>query len=269
MAPEIPLTFYIHNEYSILKWIKTVLDLKHPPYVWSISYGSSESSQSGVDYIKHCTVEFMKAGAKGISLFFASGDSGACGGYSCSVNGTKFSPDFPAASPYITSVGGTNFRGSTIGEEAGWKDGGGGFSNTFDIPSWQREALWYYKSNAKLPPATLYNNAGRGYPDISALAGEKNPYCIAIRSGLFFQVAGTSAAAPVVAGIFAKLNGIRLAAGKPPLGFLNPFIYQYPEAFNDVVVGNNGFQAIKGWDPVTGWGTPNYETLSQIVEDLP
>ena len=67
-------------------------------------------------------------------------------------------------------------------------------------------------------------------------------------------IAGTSASAPVVSAIFAKLNGVRLAAGKPPLGFLNPFIYQNMDAFNDVTHGANGcstftkgFMATKGW----------------------
>jgi tripeptidyl-peptidase-1 len=54
-----------------------------------------------------------------------------------------------------------------------------------------------------------------------------------------------------VAGIFAVMNTRRLLAGKRPLGFLNPLIYQNPEAFNDVTSGNNGFPAVGGWDPVT------------------
>ena len=77
---------------------------------------------------------------------------------------------------------------------------------------------------------------------------------------------GTSAATPVVASVVAKLNEIRLNAGKSPLGFLNPMVYAHPEGWNDVTVGANGFNkapsggfpAIKGWDAATGMGTPNY-----------
>merc|ERR1711865_665038 len=118
----------------------------------------------------------------------------------------------------------------------------------------------------------LWNNTGRGYPDIAALAGEKNRYCVNVDwQGGFLGVAGTSAACPVVAGIFARLNGLRLAAGKPALGFLNPFIYQNPSAFFDVQHGLNpdagkyGFTAVEGWDAATGFGTPNYEALAEVV----
>merc|ERR1711871_1920414 len=119
-----------------------------------------------------------------------------------------------------------------------------------------------------MPPQAYWNNTGRGYPDVAALGGTKTPYCVAT-GGQFEGVAGTSAACPVVAGVFARLNGLRLAAGKSVLGFLNPFIYQNPAAFNDVTSGKNtgggfnsqGFTAIKGWDPATGVGTPNFEAL--------
>jgi len=75
----------------------------------------------------------------------------------------------------------------------------------------------------------------------------------------------------VAAGVFAKLNGLRLAAGKSALGFLNPFIYKNPSGFQDVTHGinkasrNYGFTAVKGWDAATGWGTPDYEALSKLV----
>jgi tripeptidyl-peptidase-1 len=84
---------------------------------------------------------------------------------------------------------------------------------------------------------------------------------------LFIGVAGTSASCPVVAGIFATLNDARLAKGGKPLGFLNPFIYQNGDAFNDVTLGQNpgdgqeGFPAVKGWDAATGWGTPDASKL--------
>lgn len=78
-------------------------------------------------------------------------------------------------------------------------------------------------------------------------------YCIVAR-GLSLGIAGTSASAPVVSAIFAKLNGVRIAAGKPPLGFLNPFIYQNMDSFNDVTHGSNGCAPFtKGFKATTGW----------------
>merc|ERR1712187_285196 len=216
---------------------------------------------------------FMKAGAKGISILFASGDQGVCGRSGCGLlTHSRFHPDFPAASPYITAVGGTDFEGADIGAETAWSDSGGGFSDNFDIPSYQKDAVAAYKASADadLPPQNLWNNTGRGYPDIAALGGQKAPYCVAV-NGFFEGVAGTSASSPVTAGVFALLNGLRASQSKSPLGFLNPFIYQNSAAFQDVTSGCNGggrkycFKAIKGWDAATGWGTPNYEALAKVV----
>merc|ERR1712224_402555 len=84
-------------------------------------------------------------------------------------------------------------------------------------------------------------------------------------------VGGTSAACPVAAGLFARLNAARAAAGQPNMGFLNPFIYQNPQAFNDVTLGSvtgasvQGFSALEGWDAATGMGTPNFQKLMDAV----
>jgi tripeptidyl-peptidase-1 len=198
-----------------------------------------------------------------------------CGREGCSPFHRKFHPDFPAASPYITAVGGTDFAvKSVVGDETAWIASGGGFSDTFDVPAYQAEAVATYLSSpdADLPPKTMWTPTGRGYPDVSALGGQVNPYCVA-SSGRFAGVAGTSASCPVVAGVFALLNGLRLDAGKSPLGFLNPFIYQNPQGFQDVTHGVNtgtplgkyGFKAIKGWDAATGLGTPDFEALKMAI----
>lgn len=216
---------------------------------------------------------FMKAGAMGISILFASGDQGVCGREGCGLFRKRFKPDFPGGSPYVTAVGGTDFvTESVVGPEKAWSNSGGGFSDTFPIPSYQASAVASYKTTATMPPAKLYNDTGRGYPDVSALGGQVNPYCVTT-GGRFAGVAGTSAACPVVAGVFARLNGLRLAAGKSPLGFLNPFIYKNPTGFQDVTQGvndegktsNYGFTAVVGWDPATGLGTPDYDALSKLV----
>ena len=86
------------------------------------------------------------------------------------------------------------------------------------------------------------------------------------------SVGGTSASTPAFAGMVALLNEARIQHGKPPMGFLNPFLYQNADAFTDVTLGTNaigrggeplkyGFNATKGWDPATGLGTPRFDKL--------
>lgn len=279
VAHPVPLTVIYLSSYSLLDWIDQVLAMDSPPLVHSVSYGNDEVQQTSVEYMESVNTQFMMAGTMGLSILFASGDQGVWGRTGV---GATFHPDFPAASPYVTAVGGTNFKiYGQIGEETVWNCGGGGFSDTFETPSWQADAVSDYIFNAKrysvLPDEKLFNSTGRGYPDISALGGEVNPYCIAIRGGKFGGVAGTSASCPVAAGIFAQLNDVRLKAGKTSLGWLNPFIYSNGNCFNDVrdksvnncYKGSQGFAAIDGWDPATGFGTPNYSCLEKAVNKLP
>lgn len=273
VAPAVPLTVVYSSKYSLLDWCTQITNLEDSPLIHSVSYGNDERQQSSDAYMFSANTAFMKAGAQGLSILFASGDQGVCGREGCGglFGAKRFKPDFPAASPYITAVGGTDFLTYSVGDEQVWSAGGGGFSDTFDIPAWQADAVAAYKarSDANLPDQSYWNNTGRGYPDVAALGGQKTSYCV--QAGSFEGVAGTSASCPVVAGIFARLNGLRLAAGKPAMGFLNPFIYQNPQAFFDVTVGKNnanqkdGFTATEGWDPATGFGTPNYDELAKAA----
>lgn len=182
----------------------------------------------------------------------------------------------------MTSVGGTNFQTkSVIGTESAWSCGGGGFSSNFAQPSWQSSAVSSYFTAASkagvLPSSSLYTATGRGYPDLAALGGQTNSYCVSYKSGSFAGVAGTSASCPVVAGIFGIVNNARLKAGKSSLGFLNQFIYAHPECFQDVsdltknncYSGYDGFGATSGWDPATGMGTPNAGCLVAAALALP
>jgi len=273
VAGEIPLTDVFSQSYSLLNWAKTLEDMKDGviPLVNSVSYGNDEIQQSSTQYMYSCNTEFQKLAVRGISILFASGDQGVWG--RTGTGSGVYHPDFPASSPYITAVGGTDFKvSSVIGEETAWKDSGGGFSNTFPIPSYQADAVAKYKNSTFLPERRSWNHTGRGYPDVSALAGVQNAYCVAVLDE-FAGVGGTSASCPVFAGIVAKLNEIRLQKGSPALGFLNPFLYQNPSAFNDVTSGRNsgegfvfsGFPAAVGWDAATGLGTPDFEKLSALV----
>jgi tripeptidyl-peptidase-1 len=73
------------------------------------------------------------------------------------------------------------------------------------------------------------------------------------------------------------INDARLAAGKSPVGFINPAIYSdaFRGAFTDIVSGNNpgcgtdGFESVEGWDPVSGLGTPDFEKLLALWTGLP
>ena len=272
IAGSIPLTNIYLAQYSLLNWAKQVEAMGDGviPLVHSVSYGNDEAQQTSVAYMESVNAEFQKIGVRGVSILFASGDQGVLGREG---GGAHFHPDFPGASPYVTTVGGTDFAtASTIGPEKAWVDGGGGFSNTFGIPSYQKDAVETYLKTAQgLPKQTYWNATGRGYPDVSALAGEQNPYCIGVGS-ILQGIAGTSAASPTAAAIFALLNEERLSKGGKPLGFLNPWIYQNADAFNDVTEGNNsgggphgGFPAVKGWDASTGVGTPNYAKMLQKI----
>jgi len=273
LAPEVPLTVIYSSEYSLLNWAQQISTMTDAPLVHSVSYGNDEKQQTGVSYMDSVNVQFMKAGTRGLTIMFASGDQGVCGREGCGIFVKRFKPDFPGGSPYITMVGGTDFvTKSVVGDEKVWSDGGGGFSDTFDIPAYQKDAVAAYKAapDADLPPQSWWNNTGRGYPDIAALGGQVNSYCVVV-NGMANGVAGTSASCPTAASVFAKLNGIRLKNGKSPLGFLNPFIYKNGAAFNDVTQGTNpgngkyGFKAIKGWDAASGWGTPDFEKLSKLM----
>jgi len=274
MAYPVPLSVYYSSTYSLLDWIESVEANTNPELVHSVSYGNDEVQQTSTAYMQSVNDEFMKVGAQGISILFAAGDQGVWG--RTGVSATTFNPDFPAGSPYVTAVGGTDFvTKSVIGDEMAWTDGGGGFSDTFTQPSWQSSAVSTYLSTASLPPSRYYNSAGRGYPDVAALGGTNNPYFVAYSGGAKTAgVGGTSASCPVVAAVFAQLNDIRLKNGKSSLGFLNPFIYQYSSAFNDVTSGTNsgagsyGFEAVAGWDPATGVGTPNFAKLSALMNSV-
>ena len=282
VAHPIPLTVYYQSAYSLLEWVENILDLDTPPLVHSVSYGNDEVDQISPEYMDECNVQFQLAGTRGLSILFASGDQGVWGRNGV---GDTFHPDFPSSSPYITSVGGTVFKSmSNIGEESVWNCGGGGFSDHFPMPDWQTEVVTEYLNKAQkqdvLPPQSYYNSTGRAYPDISALAGYWNPYCVTYHGGKdFIEVSGTSASTPVVAGMIAQLNNMKLSNGDAPLGWLNPWLYSSASGcFYDVddnsvnycygLSGANapGFTTLSGWDPATGFGTPDFNCLASVVK---
>lgn len=254
-----------------LKFLYTLGNTSAAPYIISTSYGEDEDSMT-IEYQHRCNTEFQKAGVRGISLLFASGDSGVGGAVQCSdqcaahAQGQKcLQAMWPAASPYVTAVGGTG--GLTGGEKAAGLSSGG-FSYRWETPEWQKDAVATFLANTdeEQPDQSLFTQTGRGFPDISAQAID---YMV-MAYGIPNPVAGTSCASPAASGILSLVNDIRIANNQPTLGFLNPLLYKNADALNDIVGGSNpgcgskGFTAVAGWDPVTGLGTPNFEKLSQL-----
>jgi tripeptidyl-peptidase-1 len=236
-----------------------------PPQVFSMSYGDNENTVE-FDYAVRVNSEFIKAGTRGISMLASSGDGGVAGSQTTPCD--MFIPTFPAASPYVTAVGGTT---SSNPEVAAYFSSGG-FSNRWNRPSYQQQFVSNYFSVAQgLPSSSRYNQSGNGFPDVSAQAENFDVKY----NGITVGVDGTSCSSPTFAGIVALLNDIRLQAGKSTLGFLNPLFYANPSVFTDILSGNNpgcgtqGFPCAASWDPVTGLGTPNFAALSNLVSSLP
>jgi tripeptidyl-peptidase-1 len=292
------------------------------PQVNSISYGwneeaqcqagigSQECQQLGVNskqYVALVNTEFQKIGLRGVSLICASGDSGANGRTDPYCQENHLNPPYPAASPYITSVGATQItdasgRANLPNPPPGCNGqncasggtetavsfaqanfaSGGGFSFVASQPAYQSKAVAQYLATPgiNLPPASYWNAAGRGFPDVSAFGSN----VLISSSGQIFGVGGTSCSSPIWAGVVTLLNDVCLGKGKPPLGFLNPLLYQIwaarPSAFTDITVGDNicteggcssscyGFTCAVGWDPVTGLGTPVFTELLAYINTV-
>ncbi|MFZ1919398.1 MAG: S53 family peptidase [Terriglobales bacterium] len=196
---------------------------------------------------------FIKFAAQGQNFFQAAGDSGAYN------SGSSFV--FPGDDVYVTSVGGTDLvtksAGGAWSSETAWPDGGGGYYtvDSFPIPAWQ-----------KLTGVITAKNKGsktiRNSPDVAAEANF-DFYSCADQAPCQTGWGGTSFAAPMWAGYMALVNQQAVAKGGKTLGFINPLIYPlglskgYAAAFHDIIKGNNGFPAVKGYDLATGWGSPN------------
>jgi kumamolisin len=236
-------------------------DTVNNPTVLSISWGSS-NELSG-DYLGS---GFTTCVAKGITVFVASGDAGAnnllCG--------------YPHSNPYVVSAGGTRvyiLNNVSLDREFVWNDGtvnlwgtGGGISKIFSLPSWQT-GLHYQTYSITTGSGVVQSLAARGTPDFSSNADPITGFQFYINSVFSTGHGGTSAAAPVLAGLFAKLN---VLLGRR-VGFVNSFLYAHPEAFTDTTtgdgfVGNNavnkqGYLTTAGWDPTTGLGSPNMSAI--------
>ncbi|SAM86247.1 related to Tripeptidyl-peptidase I precursor [Ustilago bromivora] len=244
------------------------------PKVLSTSYGDDEQTVPRA-YAERVCNYIMALGARGVSTIYSSGDSGIGRDGKCISNGAvnkngtrQFLPAFPASCPYATAVGATqNFSPEIAvnGDLRGFYSGAG-FSDYFKRPSYQDKVVKDYIKSLNQEYKGLYNNQGRGYPDVAA---QGSRYVIKV-GGKNYLIYGTSASAPTFASVLALLNDNRISQGKSSLGFINPLIYSKwlgTPALKDITEGSSngcnttGFPAKQGWDAVTGAGTPNFEEL--------
>jgi kumamolisin len=212
--------------------------------VCSISWGADEASWGAAagDAMEQTAAA---ATAAGMIVFAASGDNDSSDGGPGRAN-----VDLPASSPHVIGCGGTHKPHS--GEETVWNNDprrttgegtGGGYSTLFPMPSWQAGAP---------------HGPGRLVPDVAGDADPNTGYEI-ILYGASTVVGGTSAVAPLYAGLFASFG--------TKLGFVTPELYLNSACFTDITHGDNGaFRARTGVDPCTGLGSPIGEILEERVQ---
>jgi kumamolisin len=250
---QIAVYFAPNTDQGFIDAVSTAVhDAKLKPSIVSISWGGPEDSwteQARNALNSAC----QAAAAMGVTVLAASGDDGA-------VDGTS-SPtvDFPAASPYVIGCGGTKLTlsGTSIHGEQAWNElsanegaTGGGVSKVFALPN--------YQQSAKVPPAPN-GFVGRGVPDVAASADPESGYNVIV-DGQPSVIGGTSAVAPLWAGLLARINQ---ALGKN-VGYVNPLLYSTSAeaTFHDITSGNNGdYSAGPGWDACTGLGSPDGTAL--------
>jgi len=221
----------------------------------SCSWGWNPDDTAQLDPI------FQEFAAQGQNLFVASGDAGAYTGSNSTDN------SYPAESVYVVAVGGTDLTTNGAGgpwqSETAWIDSSGGSADDgFAIPSWQAGI-----ANSSNQASTTIRNV----PDMAAEANTDNYLCD--QGSCTGDYGGTSFAAPRWAGFLALVNQQVVANGNSTLGFVNPIVYSigagtnYNNDFHDITSGNNSnghgqsYNAVVGYDLVTGWGSPNGQNL--------
>ncbi len=243
----------------------------HLGTIFSQSWGASEvtlKDSAGQKELQRWDAFYKQATTQqGITFFGSSGDNGATDYTDLQATKLSTTPttSFPTDEPWVTSTGGTALQrqpGTSTFTESAWSGSGGGFSAFYSEPSFQQT----------LPSSVQQELKNRrGVPDVASDADPNTG--LAVYIGGWTLAGGTSAAAPLWSAIAAIANQM---AGHP-LGFLNPALYKlaasstYSRDFRDITSGNNstpvngtlvrGYNAVSGWDPVTGLGSPKAENL--------
>jgi kumamolisin len=265
VAPQAKIAVYFtpNTDAGFLDAITTAIhDTTNNPSVISISWGGPESSWTQQAMTAFDSA-FQAAAAMGITVCVASGDNGSSDGVSDGADHV----DFPASSPHVLACGGTSIQvsGKAITSETVWNDGaqggagGGGVSAVFPAPAWQ-DGLQATKMAGGSAALTM-----RGVPDVSGDADPETGYQVRV-DGADTVIGGTSAVAPLWAGLIARINAARGSS----VGFVNPTLYAAPAALNDVTQGNNGdFAAGPGWDACTGLGSPDGSKVAALFQAPP
>jgi kumamolisin len=260
-AASIAVYFAPNTDRGFLDAITTALhDTQNKPSVLSISWGGPEDSWTA-QATQQFDAAFQTAATLGVTVCVAAGDQGSADGETDKLAHV----DFPASSPHALACGGSSLvaSGTAIASEVVWNDGpssatGGGVSSVFALPS--------YQDAAHVPPsANPGGGSGRGVPDVAGDADPDTGYQVRV-DGENLVVGGTSAVAPLWAGLIALCN----QELPKPVGFLNPLLYGSLAAqavCRDITSGDNGaYSAGVGWDPCTGWGSPDGARLLQALE---
>jgi kumamolisin len=258
--------FAANTDQGFIDAISQAVHATPTPIAVSISWGQSEDqwaaqSRTAMDQA------FQDAAALGVTVTVAAGDNGASDDPS---EQTQVHCDFPASSPHALACGGTRLIGDTstftITSEVVWNElasnegaGGGGVSDVFGVPS--------YQASAGVPGSASGGASGRGVPDVAGNADPVTGYQVVV-DGQQEPIGGTSAVAPLWAGLIARLAQ---ATGKR-FGLLQPLLYAgvspgvAQPGFNDIVSGDNGaYKAGPGWDACTGLGSPNGSALLTLL----
>jgi subtilase family serine protease len=269
-----------NSDVDLIAGLNYAID-NHLGDVVSMSFGETElglTDPAGRQILDAWDLAFQHARENQVTLFVSSGDNGSDTGLIGVQN-----VSFPASSPRVTAVGGTNlFFGSatnadpngTYQGEVVWNDGfgagGGGVSLVFPTPKYQ-EGL----AALNLPPL----QKERGVPDVAYNAGVVGGVIVhlgfaGVPAG-FYIFGGTSAGAPQWSGIVADINQV---VGHQ-VGYLNNRLYKLGThgklPFHDITIGDNGFNGVTGfsagpgYDLATGWGTPNFgNILAALLGDM-
>jgi kumamolisin len=257
IAPSAQIAAYFspNTDQGFIDAVTTAVhDAKLKPSIVSISWGGPETSwtEQSRDALNSACQD---ASTMGVTVLAASGDDGSSDG---SPDGTP-TVDFPSASPFVLACGGTRLTisGSAFGSEQAWNDlsagegaTGGGVSEVFALPTFQQ--------SAKVPKAPN-GFVGRGVPDVAGNADPETGYNVVV-DGQQNVIGGTSAVAPLWAGLLALINE-SLGAN---VGYVNVLLYstKAEATFHDVTKGSNGnYSAGPGWDACTGLGSPNGAAL--------
>ena len=241
---------------------QALLDDVNRPQILSVSWGSAETfwTNAARDAMQAALADAMRLQ---VSVLFAAGDELATGG----LTDGKAHVWFPASSPYALACGGTlpTPDGTGIADEVVWNDGtigtGGGISDAFPVPS--------YQSGLALPPSVNDGRLRRGVPDVAAAAASRPGYRIVL-NGTEIVKDGTSAVAPLWAGLIAMTN----AARGSPVGFVNSALYANAPLLRQIVKGNNrvggkGYDAGAGWNACTGLGVPSGADIITALAAVP